>query len=161
MKRLLVWTLAFLAIGSAALLADDWPEFRGKGRLGLWNETGLLKTFPEDGLPVLWRTPINGGFTGPAVVDGRVYVTDLRVTDRRTLAGFERTIALDEQTGAVLWTREWPVNYAKSHVALHAHGPAATPTVGPPIAGTYGERNAHRPGDRFHLGGFSPAGPLG
>ena len=129
MKRLLVWTLAFLAIGSAALLADDWPEFRGKGRLGVWNETGLVEAFPEDGLPVLWRTPVNGGFTGPAVADGRVYLTDLRVTDRRTLAGFERTIALDEQTGAVLWIQEWPADYARAGVGLHAHGPAATPTV--------------------------------
>ena len=129
MKRRLVWTLAFLAVGSAALLADDWPEFRGKGRLGVWNETGLVEAFPEDGLPVLWRTPINGGFTGPAVVDGRVYVTDLRVTDRRTSAGFERTIALDEQTGAVLWIQEWPADYARAGVGLHAHGPAATPTV--------------------------------
>ena len=78
---------------------------------------------------MLWRAPLNGGFTGPAVADGRVYVTDLLLTDPQTRDGFERTIAFNERTGAVLWTQEWPVNYAKSRVALHAQGPAATPTV--------------------------------
>ena len=35
----------------------DWPEYRGRGRLGLWTETGIVDRFPEGGLPVLWRTP--------------------------------------------------------------------------------------------------------
>src|SRR5439155_472520 len=25
-------------------LAEDWPEWRGKGRAGVWNETGILDT---------------------------------------------------------------------------------------------------------------------
>lgn len=129
MRRTLLWATLLATLSSWTTLADDWPEFRGKGRLGVWNETGLLETFPDDGLPVLWRTPIKGGFTGPAVVNGQVFVTDLRITNQRTMEGFERTIALDERTGVVLWTQEWPVNYAESYVGLHAHGPAATPTV--------------------------------
>ena len=28
--------------------AEDWPEFRGKGRTGEWRETGLLEKFPAD-----------------------------------------------------------------------------------------------------------------
>jgi hypothetical protein len=33
-----------------ALRADDWPEWRGKGRLGVWNETGIVETiFPPPG----------------------------------------------------------------------------------------------------------------
>ena len=30
--------------------AEDWPEFRGAGRLGVWHETGVLEQFPDAGL---------------------------------------------------------------------------------------------------------------
>lgn len=29
--------------GRARLWADDWPEIQGKGRRGVWNETGILE----------------------------------------------------------------------------------------------------------------------
>ena len=47
--------------------ADDWPEWRGKGRQGVWNETGVIERFPEKGLTYTWRVPIHGGYAGPAV----------------------------------------------------------------------------------------------
>ena len=46
-----------LAVAVAGLSADDWPEWRGKGRLGVWSETGIVERFPDAGLPVAWRTP--------------------------------------------------------------------------------------------------------
>ena len=104
--------------------ADDWPEIRGKGRLGVWNEAGILEKFPESGLKVLWRTPIKGGFTGPSVVDGRVFVMDFIETQRPR--GTERALALEERTGKILWTREWPVDYRGMSYPI---GPRATPTV--------------------------------
>ena len=27
---------------TSSAYADDWPEWRGKGRLGIWTETGIL-----------------------------------------------------------------------------------------------------------------------
>src|SRR5260370_41034780 len=57
-------------------IAEDWPEWRGAGRRGNWNENGILDTFPSKGLTVTWRTPVRGGFAGPAVSAGRVFVTD-------------------------------------------------------------------------------------
>jgi outer membrane protein assembly factor BamB len=90
----------------------------------VWNETGILDTFPEQGLKVLWRTPVRSGRTGPAVADGRVYVTDFVYSKRPN--GIERALALDEKTGLVLWTREWEVNY--SGISFDG-GPGATPTV--------------------------------
>ena len=49
-----------LAVGVLVrpLQADDWPEWRGAGRLGVLTETGLVDTFPANGLPVAWRTPL-------------------------------------------------------------------------------------------------------
>src|SRR5262249_62090254 len=96
-----------VAVAGAGLRAEDWPEVAGKGRLGVWNETGILEKFPEGGLKVLWRTPIKAGYAGPAVADGRVFVSDFNRTDG--MRGVERAIALDEKTGRILWTPEWPV----------------------------------------------------
>ena len=110
--------------GAAVLQADDWPEFRGLGRLGVWKETGILETFPEDGLTVRWRTPIHHGFAGPAVADGRVFITDFE--RKRGLVGTERILCLDEETGKVLWTQSWEANYAG---ISWNEGPRATPTV--------------------------------
>jgi outer membrane protein assembly factor BamB len=114
--------VACLAV--AVTHAEDWPEFRGKGRIGVWTETGILDTFPKEGLKVLWRTPVRGGYAGPAVADGRVFVVDYVETKRPR--GTERALALDEKTGRVLWTREWDVNYGGIR---YAFGPRATPTV--------------------------------
>src|ERR1700704_4533127 len=98
--------------------AEDWPEWRGKGRRGEFNESGILDVFPASGLKVKWRTPVRSGYSGPSVAAGRVFVTDFRVLKsdegpplgvemniRRASGrqGRERALALDEKTGKVLW----------------------------------------------------------
>jgi outer membrane protein assembly factor BamB len=116
----------WLAITSVRLGADDWPEWRGAGRLGVWNETGILSTSLESGLAVSWRAPIRAGYSGPSVAGGRVFITDSqRVKANETV---ERALALDEKTGRVLWTREWRTNYS-GLFQVYAIGPRATPTV--------------------------------
>ena len=105
-------------------LAEDWPEWRGKGRSGIWNESGILDKFPEKGLTVSWRAPIHGGFAGPAVAAGRVFVTDFEPS--AGLKGTERALCLDEKSGRILWTRAWGADYAGISYPI---GPRATPTV--------------------------------
>ena len=106
------------------LHADDWPEWRGKGRRGVWTETGIIDKFPEEGLQASWRTPVAGGYAGPAVAGGRVYVTDYTSTEGRK--GVERALCLDEQNGEVLWSHSWDTDYASLD---YPYGPRATPTV--------------------------------
>jgi outer membrane protein assembly factor BamB len=105
---------------------SDWPEWRGRGRLGVWTDSGILDRFPDRGLEVVWRTPIRSGYAGPAVSGGRVFVSDFSPT--RVLRGTERILALDETTGRVLWTREWEVSYV-GMLDTWATGPGATATV--------------------------------
>ena len=122
-----VGVLAVLGM-TGAVSADDWPQWRGEDRLAVWRETGIVEELP-DALAVAWRTPIRSGYSGPAVAGGRVFVTDWREDpDSRTLDGVERLIVLDEETGAVLWTREWRTSYRMLSVS-YAVGPRATPTV--------------------------------
>ncbi len=119
--------IGFMAAVSP-ILADDWTEWRGDGRLGVWHESGVVEEMPSE-LKFTWRVPVKTGFAGPAVADGRVFVTDWEEDpESRTMDGTERAMALDEQTGEVLWTREWQTTY-RMLMGSYAIGPRATPTV--------------------------------
>ena len=121
-------TFAVAVAVTPPLLAEDWTQFRGRGRLGVWHETGIVETLPQ-ALKVTWRTSIGSGYSGPAVADGRVFVADwFEDPQSRTVDGTERALALDEQTGEVLWTHEWETTY-RMLVYSYAVGPRATPTV--------------------------------
>ena len=124
---MLIHFVVFFGI-TAPVSADDWPQFRGAQRLGIWNETGIVDTLPKE-LNVKWRTPLKSGYSGPAVADGRIFVSDWSEDpESRTLDGVERAIALDEQTGEILWTHEWETTY-RMLIVSYAVGPRATPTV--------------------------------
>jgi len=126
---LLVLIMAGVVGGIPAVHAEDWPQWRGAGRLGMWNETRIIDEFPDEGLKVVWRAPIRSGFAGPAVSEGRVFVLDWQEDPQsRTLDGIERLVALDEETGSVLWTHEWATSYRMLQ-GSYAIGPRATPTV--------------------------------
>src|SRR3954452_2409862 len=52
-------------------LADDWPQWLGPKRDSVWRETGIIEKFSSNGVTVLWRRPIGGGYSGPSVANGR------------------------------------------------------------------------------------------
>src|SRR5260370_4846382 len=68
-----ILVLGFYFLGGSAH-GDDWPQWLGPQRDGIWRETGILEKFPEGGPKVRWRHKIEPGYTGPAVSQGRVYV---------------------------------------------------------------------------------------
>ena len=126
---LLIPLILCLVLFSAVLHADDWPQWRGIDRLGVWAEDDIIERFPADGLKVKWRVPISGGFSGPVVADGRVFVTDFALlSETRVMDGTERILALDEHTGELLWTHDWPAPY-RNLMASYATGPRASPAV--------------------------------
>lgn len=129
-KRFLGWSLPVIIMFAAVgIRAEDWTQWRGLNRAGVWTETGILEEFPEDGLRIKWRAPIHSGYSGPAVAQGKVIVLDWQLAPgSRALEGHERAIALDEGTGKVLWERAWPAQYARI-MASYAIGPRATPTI--------------------------------
>ena len=55
---------------------DEWPQWMGPRRDNVWREEGILERFPQGGPKVLWRAPVKGGYAGPAVAGGKVFVTD-------------------------------------------------------------------------------------
>ncbi|MCY4601865.1 MAG: PQQ-binding-like beta-propeller repeat protein [Acidobacteria bacterium] len=114
------------ALGAPAVNAEDWPEYRGKGRRGVWTESGIVATLPADGLKVRWRTPINPGWSSPVVSGGRVFLTDFTRAENSTDV-VERAVCLDEETGRILWTHTWEADYRT--VGATWEGPRVTPTV--------------------------------
>jgi len=119
-------TIVFATVG---LYAEDWPQWRGVDRDGNWTDTGIVEQFPDTGLKVIWRVSTGGGFAGPAVAGGRVFVLDYEETPgSRTMDGTERLLALDEETGAVLWSQKWSAAYRNISWKF-ANGPRTPPTV--------------------------------
>jgi outer membrane protein assembly factor BamB len=129
--------LAIAASGAAWAVAraDDWPQWLGPQRDGIWRESGIIGKFPANGPTIRWRTPIGGGYSGPAVAGGRVFLTDRKLAagaknpgeafGRSAVAGSERVLCLDEATGKVLWKHEYDCLYQVSYPA----GPRTTPVV--------------------------------
>jgi outer membrane protein assembly factor BamB len=130
------YVLVLTALGCFPLAraqGDDWPQWLGPQRDGVWRETGLLDKFPWGGPKVLWRTKIEGGYAGPAVAGGRVFVTDYVTSGDKTgdpvkrneLKGTERVLCLRAADGKLLWKHEYRCPYKISYPA----GPRCTPTV--------------------------------
>jgi outer membrane protein assembly factor BamB len=136
MRRLQVIVLV-LAGGAAAVsaVAADWPQWMGPQRDAVWPEDGIIRQFPKGGPRVLWRTPLQGGYAGPAVADNRVYVSDRILAPNAQLpddpfstarlAGKERLLCLDARNGKLLWKHEYDCPYEISYPA----GPRCTPAV--------------------------------
>jgi outer membrane protein assembly factor BamB len=126
---------SLVALAAGAARADDWPQWLGPLRDGVWRETGIIERFPPTGPVIRWRTPIGGGYSGPAVAHGRVFITDRKLAPgvrnpsnafaRSEIPGSERVLCLEEATGKVLWLHEYPCGYQVSYPA----GPRTTPVV--------------------------------
>jgi outer membrane protein assembly factor BamB len=130
-----------LALGSGFLSlaltvrADDWPQWLGPNRDAVWRETGIVDKLPAAGLKFRWRVPIGGGYAGPAVAKGRVYVMDRQLATgvtnpanpfaRAEIPGRERVLCLNEADGKILWQHAYDCPYTVSY----ASGPRTTPAV--------------------------------
>jgi len=126
--------LTAVLLPTCAVLAEDWPQWMGPTRDGIWTETGILEKFPEGGPKKLWSVPVGGGYSGPAVVGGKVFLTDYQRTvgefknnpgERAILRGKERIFCVDAKTGVEQWKIEYDCPYSVSYPA----GPRCTPTI--------------------------------
>jgi outer membrane protein assembly factor BamB len=84
-----------LSFGSAT--AADWPQWQGPDRDAKSKETGLLKSWPKDGPPLVWTTKNLGkGHSTPSVADGKIFGLGAR-------DGKDGIFALKESDGTELW----------------------------------------------------------
>lgn len=137
MKTQTISTLKHLFLGltvtfaNGLIFADDWPQWRGLNRDGVWHETGVLEKFDGPQLPIKWKAKLSNGYSGPTVAKGRVYVTD-RVEEPSPM---ERVLCFDEQTGKELWTHDYACVYKS---VGYPDGPRASVSVADGLAYSLG-----------------------
>lgn len=100
--------LTLFAACLPTVAGDEWPQWRGPKRDGVWRESGLVERFPSKQIALKWKVPIAGGYSGPTVAAGRVYVTDRLEKP----AEVERVHCFDWQTGRSLWSHSYECKYA-------------------------------------------------
>jgi outer membrane protein assembly factor BamB len=110
-----------LAVALAGLAAD-WPQWRGPDRDDVSKETGLLASWPKVGPKLVWTFKNAGvGYSGPAVVGGRLYTLGAR-------GDTEYLLAVDVASGQELWAAKiGPTFTFKGN--QWGDGPRSTPSV--------------------------------
>ncbi len=125
---------AILSTLAAPAHADEWPQWFGPQRDGVWYEKGILRELPETGPTIRWRVPVHAGYTGPAVAGGRVFLMDRLEAESEedhdpqrlnTIAGQERILCFNADDGKQLWEHAYDCEYRISYPA----GPRTTPLV--------------------------------
>ncbi len=95
-----------------------WSDFRGARRDGIYDEMAILTKWPTQGLPLLWRQPVGGGYASFVVAEGKAFTIEQR-------RGNEVAAAYDIETGRELWAVAWPALFSES---MGGDGPLATRT---------------------------------
>lgn len=108
------------ALASAQTASRDYTQWRGPDRDGAAIAFAEPKTWPPS-LTLEWKVDVGPGYATPIVVGNRVYTHT-----RRDEA--EVMMALDADTGRVVWQTSYPAPY-KMNPATRAHGegPKSTP----------------------------------
>jgi outer membrane protein assembly factor BamB len=81
--------------------AEDWPQWRGPSRDGVYRGVSWPETLDESSLTQKWRVPLGPSYSGPIVSGDKVFTTE--TVDAKS----ERVRAYDRKIGKELWQVEW------------------------------------------------------
>lgn len=71
--------ILLLFVIAIPIIAQDISQWRGKNRDGIYNETGLLKQWPENGPEMIWsKTDIGKGYSSVTVTKEVLYITGMK-----------------------------------------------------------------------------------
>lgn len=119
---------------STSAAPAEWPQWRGPNRDGLSTETGLLKEWPQEGPPILWKaTGLGVGFSGVSVGGQRIFT----MGDQGDAS---HVLAVNRADGKPAWSTKLGKAGAPGWGGFA--GPRATPTVDGSLVfvlGQYGE----------------------
>ena len=120
MLKIITLLVAILLVSPVVFGAsDEWSQFRGPNGTGVSATTGLPAEFGPT-KNVIWKTELPAGHSSPVLTRDRIFVT---AHDKEKLY----VIALDRQTGKILWQREVP--RAHSGRLQNVNGPASPSPV--------------------------------
>lgn len=93
------------------IIPGEWPRFRGPDFDNISKDTTpLAEVWDTSGPPVLWRTTLGEGYSGPVISGGRVYILDY---NERRKADVLRCFSLS--SGKELWRRWYYVDLKRNH----------------------------------------------
>ena len=102
-----IYLLLFVVL-SASISGQDIAQWRGSDRNGIYNETGLLKKWPDAGPKLLWHfDELGEGFTSAAITTKGVFITGM-INDKGNIFGFDLK-------GKLLWKKEYGPEWTDSH----------------------------------------------
>ena len=122
------WSWCCRAGAGACLAANDWPEWRGPNRDGTSTETNLPARWSPAGENVAWSLPFGGRRRRSSSATASICRRSRPATSRTTQ---ERLVAVDADTGKVVWERR---------VSVYPQRRAAAPRR----LGLAGRRSGHR-----------------
>jgi len=129
-----VLSLCLIVSLAHVLAAEDWPQFRGPGSLGISSATDLPTTWSETE-NVAWKTALPGyGSSSPIALTGRLYVTCYSgfgiERNRGTMEDLTlHVMCIDGKDGAILWDKHIePTLPESSRVRDHGYA-APTPAT--------------------------------
>jgi outer membrane protein assembly factor BamB len=105
---------------AACALAQDWPQFLGTARNGVYSGNDLAASWPPTGPAVIWKKEVGHGFASPVVAEGRLILF-------HRIGGKEVVEALDAATGRGIWSFDYPTTYRDDFG--FDDGPRAAPTI--------------------------------
>lgn len=122
----------FISLQAAiAMVAADWPEFRGPDGQG----HAAVAAAPlrwSDRMNVTWKRPVPGqGWSSPVLFKNRIFLTTAVSGEEGVGDGKElslRVICFDAPDGGILWDREVFVPPADRVVGIHRKNSHASPT---------------------------------
>ncbi len=124
-----VGLVAVVGLTGATGLAQDWPQFLGPARDGVYAGAALSTSWPAGGPDVLWERDVGAGFAGPVVVGERVILFHRQ-------GGDEVVEALAVSDGATVWTHAYPTTYRDDFG--FDEGPRSVPVVADGVVYTFG-----------------------
>ncbi len=93
--------IVVMALLPMVISAADWPGFLGPKGNGFSAETGIKKDWNESAPKMLWSVPLSdGGYAGPSVAVGKVFIIDHVETN-------DVVRAIDIKTGKDVWTYKY------------------------------------------------------
>jgi len=95
-----------------------WTRFRGPRMDGHYEQTEISTGWTSEGLPLLWKQPVGGGYASFVIADGRAFTIEQRRSQ-------EVVAAYDLATGQEIWMHSWNAEFRES---MGGDGPRATPT---------------------------------
>lgn len=119
LKNIALLVVLLVVSPIAVIAGDEWSQFRGPNGTGV-SDTKDLPTEFGPNKNVVWKTELPSGHSSPVLTRDRIFVT---AHDKEKLY----VIALDRQTGKILWQREVPRMHAGR--LQNVNGPASPSPV--------------------------------